>query len=547
VTNHSVDELRGRLRELGYLSHGIERWFALDPWSSRTFWVELLLVALKAAILLCLFGALPMVAVMLVRNGPLTGGETLIMTGVYAGNWLACAFAVIVLVALLLKLRPSIAIDTPRGLLAISLTAAGLLASGIGVWWSHFETPATAVELALGLVLSVAFFLVSTVVISAALLSFSIYELQRIPTIHQRSRTLPIGAAAAVLVALLFLPAYAQQEHAPAAPPQQILTRPTERKIAVLAVDGLTWEILQTRPRLAGAMISVLRASRLDGASAAERWASAGTGTTTREHAVRAIEGLQLAGGPHVIQSVSRADLPLRQIAESLGLARRRPLPPTVRRRDYVWEIVAGRGLTAAAVDWWTSEQTTHGPLEAVPQEKIFAAAAARGNGAATAVAIDAISSRTLLELLHPRAPQLAAVYLPALDVLLNRLTLDPAQRLTGSVRALDSLEQLVATLRARGRDVIVIGLPGDGQSGAAVLAATIPLESNRAVSPFDLAPTVLDLLSFPAAQEMPGRSLLPGSTQERIPSFGSRKASVHSSKVDEEYYQNLRSLGYVR
>jgi hypothetical protein len=546
VTNHSVDDLRGRLRELGYLSHGIERWFALDPWSSRTFWVELLLVALKAAILICLFGALPMVAVMLVRNGPLTGGETLIITAVYAGVWLACALAVIVLVALLLKLRPSIAIDTPRGLLAISLMAAGLLASGIGVWWSHFETPATAVELALGLALSVAFFLVSTIVISAALLSFSIYELQRIPTIHQRSRTLPIGAAAAVLVALLFLPAWAQQEHAPAAPPQQILTRPTARKIAVLAVDGLTWEILQTRPQLAGTMISVLRASRLEGASAAERWASVGTGTTTREHAVRAIEGLQLAGGPHVIQSVSRADLPLRQIAESLGLARRRPLPPTVRRRDYVWEIVAGRGLTAAAVDWWISEQTTRGPLESVPQEKIFAAAA-RGNGAATAVAIDAISSRTLLELLHPRAPQLATVYLPALDVVLNRLTLDPAERLTGSVRALDSLEQLVVTLRARGRDVIVIGLPGDGQSGAAVLASTVPLESNRAVSPFDLAPTVLDLLSFPAAQEMPGRSLMPGSTQERIPSFGSRRASGHPSKVDDEYYQNLRSLGYVR
>jgi hypothetical protein len=90
VTNHSVDDLRGRLRELGYLSHGIERWFALDPWRSRTFWVELLLVALKAGVLICLFGALPMVAVMLVRNGSLTAIETLLITVIYAASWRCC-------------------------------------------------------------------------------------------------------------------------------------------------------------------------------------------------------------------------------------------------------------------------------------------------------------------------------------------------------------------------------------------------------------------------------------------------------------------------
>src|SRR5688572_32301184 len=50
------------------LTHGIERWFALDPWSSRAFWLELTLVALKAAVLIAAFGALPMTAVMLFRN-----------------------------------------------------------------------------------------------------------------------------------------------------------------------------------------------------------------------------------------------------------------------------------------------------------------------------------------------------------------------------------------------------------------------------------------------------------------------------------------------
>jgi len=54
----SVDQLREQLKNLGYLSHGIERWFARDPWSSRTFWQELVLVAAKAATLIALFIAL---------------------------------------------------------------------------------------------------------------------------------------------------------------------------------------------------------------------------------------------------------------------------------------------------------------------------------------------------------------------------------------------------------------------------------------------------------------------------------------------------------
>ena len=37
----SVDDLRRDLRERGYLSHAIERWFAHDPFTSRAFWLEL--------------------------------------------------------------------------------------------------------------------------------------------------------------------------------------------------------------------------------------------------------------------------------------------------------------------------------------------------------------------------------------------------------------------------------------------------------------------------------------------------------------------------
>jgi len=119
-----IDELREQLKERGYLRHGIERWFALDPWRSRAFWGELAVVALKAAILIAVFGALPHAAITLFRNYPLGALETLGLILVYALAWLAAAFVFVVVVALVLKLRPELAIDTPRALLAISLASA---------------------------------------------------------------------------------------------------------------------------------------------------------------------------------------------------------------------------------------------------------------------------------------------------------------------------------------------------------------------------------------------------------------------------------------
>src|SRR5579872_1676861 len=113
----SLDDLRRQLRDRGYLQNGIERWFALDPWSSRTFWLELTIVAAKAAILIAAFGMLPLVAIMLVRNHPLSALETLLMAVAYFGTSVVAAFFFIVAIALILKLRPALALDTPRALL----------------------------------------------------------------------------------------------------------------------------------------------------------------------------------------------------------------------------------------------------------------------------------------------------------------------------------------------------------------------------------------------------------------------------------------------
>jgi len=481
---------------------------------------------------------------MLFRNHPLSAVEVLALTLIYGVTAFTVSFLLLVIIALALRLRPQLALDTPRALLGISFSASAVLTAAIAVWWVRFGTTPSWPELLTGLVLIVVFFLIATVAVSAALLSFSIYELKRVPALHRRSRVVPMTTAAAILIASLFLPTYAVQDKRTFEPPQQIVTAPTQARVVLVAVDGLTFDIFRANPTLA--LASSVEARPVAGGSATERWASVGTGVPPAVHGVRAVEGVRFRGGKHLMQSVSSVDFVLRDLAEAIHAATREPLPPTVRRRDYVWEIFAGRGMAAAAVNWWTTDDVRAGALESVNQETVFGAASRNGSPSETALRVDATASRLLLQALDRSHPQFATVYLPALDIILNRLPLDASAKLALSVRTVGALEALTKELRGRGYDIVLIGLPGDRQSGAAVIASTNPQLAARHASAYDVAPTLCQLLGFPASTEMPGRSLT-GHEAARVTTFGPRATRATATKVNDEYYQSLRSLGYIR
>src|ERR1051326_1946136 len=121
----------------------------------------------------------------------------------------------------------------------------------------------------------------------------------------------------------------------------------------------------------------------------------------------------------------------------------------------------------------------------------------------------------------------------------------DPRAKLAMWTRALDALAALVSEVKARGYDVLLVGLPGDRQSGAGVVAATFA--TPPAASAYDVAPTLCALLGFPATREMPGRSIASTSELPRIATFGRRATRAEAGKVNDEYYKSLKSLGYVR
>lgn len=543
----SVEQLREQLRELGYLSHGIDRWFEKDPWRSATFWSELLIVSVKNALLLFPFLAAPLTALLSYRNRPMPLADGSVAFALYGLAGFVLIALVTLVVAPLLRLRASTLIERPRVLSVVSAFISGAVVLMVAAWWRGFATPPGGVELSFGAALLVLFFAVAAISFNAALLSLSIAASGRIPEVRQQSRTRMIAASATLVAGALILAAATQSEPPRPEPPQQVVTTPRGGKLALIAVDGLTHELASARRELLPLFRTAHRAPSPPVVSPPELWASVGTGVPSFIHGVHSVDGVRLIKSNRVLQTVSQRDVVLREIAPRLRLATREPLPPTARNRAYIWESLGARGVTAAAANWWASEDRESALLRVVGQRSIFEKAATRsGNDAAKLAAeVDRTAAAEALAAAERQA-RFVTVYMPALDVLLNRIGLDPAASLTRSAPVFDNLTSVVQQLRSRGYEVVLIGTPGRGQSGSALIASTVEL--GRAAHVGDIAPTLLDYFGFPASDEMTGASLLEGSSQSRIATYGvTGGAASQPPASSEEYYQNLKSLGYVQ
>ncbi len=410
-----------------------------------------------------------------------------------------------------------------------------MLVAPVAVWWYRFDTSSALPELATGVALCAVLFLVSTVVLSAALLSFSIYELKRVPAIHAKPRGVPMAVAAVVLIAMLFVPAYADRDRV--TPEPMVVTTQTTARVALIAVDGLTYEILQSRPDLLRAVPHVARVSTLPGDSTAERWASLGTGVRTDAHGVRAIEGVRFRGATHLLQRISRGGL--RADARRAGIGDRAAraaaadgAAPRLRVGDRrgardpggVGELVGHRGRAHGRAPGGRPGVGLYLGQRRRAARRRHGQRALPGSAGAAAAVRDGVPARA------GRGPQPAAAR-----------PVDAARTVPARPGRAD---EHVAQVRARGYEVVLSGLPGDGQSGAAVVAWTLPVQ--RATTQLDIAPTLLELLGFPLSNEMPGRSLLSERSEPRIATYGNR-TSAAPPVVNEEYYENLKSLGYIR
>lgn len=537
VIETPVEELRDELRKLGYLHTGIERWFVPDSPHSRTFRGELLTVGAKSAVLMTPFVLLPLLIVMSLQNRRLNGLDLITIAALELPIVFSLAFAVTILVSLLIRLRPGAFVERQRLLLATAIGTSAILPTLLTAWWSQFDRDPAPFERLSFATCALALFGVGSYVLYAAFLSFSIHESGVIPTVRQGPRGRWILLLGTALLAFVILPVAIGQTEPAGTAAEPVVVAQTDARIAILGVDGLSFDL----GSLVLAELPSRHALELPRhTEPTELWATLATGTAPRLHGVHSIDGIVLEPSGNILQSVSRIDFPLRSIAPVLSLARRVALPPAVRERDYVWEVMASRGLPVTAINWWTAGRE-NGALRSIPQEEVFRAARTRAQTPAElALAVDREAARLLLASLNDS--RVASVYLPSLDVLRNRITLSAAGREKQSELALSNLASLVGELRRRGWIVMVAG--ADAKSGRGIVASTIPLAAETKAA--DIAPTLLDLAGFPRSREMSGESRLPNTRQEVIASFGDRE-NVGAVPTDAEYFENLRSLGYIK
>ena len=83
MSDESIDNLRTRLRDLGYLDRGVGRLFSADVISTRSTAAELLVVALKGSALIAPPIALLSLGVMVLRNGALSAAPLAVLPLIY--------------------------------------------------------------------------------------------------------------------------------------------------------------------------------------------------------------------------------------------------------------------------------------------------------------------------------------------------------------------------------------------------------------------------------------------------------------------------------
>ena len=88
------------------------------------------------------------------------------------------------------------------------------------------------------------------------------------------------------------------------------------------------------------------------------------------------------------------------------------------------------RGVPSLSVNWWTTDDSRSGALESIGQSSIFTAAGG------DPLQLDRGATKRALAAIDRSRPRFVAIYLPALDVILNRLPLDRSKELAASVRA---------------------------------------------------------------------------------------------------------------
>ena len=525
----SLEEARERLRKLGYLHGGVERFVFRRALESVSGFVAPLVAAGAIGLAVAETGA---VAASQFRFGESVRAAVLLFVQLAAVGLLpAVLFAGLVSAAASRSRRPG----RDAAAFALSSAAGVFLVWIVGTWRLGARSPVSALLWVVPVSLGAIFLGAIT---RAAFLARAFARSGRLPDRPRRAILAFVAAGAVALVAVLLA---TRREAAQPPPP---LPSPRTGAVVVVAIDGLALDA--PAPGGANAVGAMLGRGAMgwwpsSTASPAEIWTDIATGVPAERHGVRALEWVRPWGLP-ALRPPFGTGWWFRGIGLSAGAVARSPVSAWERRTPAFWEVAATSGLPSLAVGWWAS-----GPwpgADVVENREVLARAATGAE--ADAVAMDEFDRRM-------PGRTLSALYLPGADIERGD---DGARRVT--IERLSSwLEPRIAHARAGEMAFVVVAAdshPAEGWRGRMFVFDGSSPSRSQPIRSFDVAPSVLARAGIPAAHDLAGRPatalFAPGSLEtSTVATYGDRVVAPAPAarETDREYLEKLRSLGYLQ
>ncbi len=378
-----IDELRQRLRSLGYLDAGVDR-FVLGPArATRRPAVIALLASLRVgAIAALLLGPAAALGLSARIPGLVTGPRDALVVAIYLGCFFGAAMTAAALVTSLLV--SWISHHSGGGLARrgtwLARAAGGLVTLlcliYLTLWWQTviaglgwsaplWTLSALALAAAMSLLLGHAVGVASSAVTLAAAGDKG-GGTERRPGSSRRPwpTTIAAGALAFAGAALLLTWSADSTREAPA---QDALTVvPAGLRLRVIAIDGFDariFEELSSSGRLP-ALTATLHNTRVrleprpgDAGDPARVWTTVATGQPPDVHGVEGLETRRVAGvqGSVAIARPSPLGRAIRGATDLVRLTRPAIASGTERRAKTFWEVAAEAGLRTSVVNWWAT------------------------------------------------------------------------------------------------------------------------------------------------------------------------------------------------
>ena len=364
-----VSELRDRLRGLGYLDAGVDRFVLAPAHGERSAiglaWRVSVRIGLLAALLL---GPAAAIGVATRLPGLIAGPRDALIVTLYLAVIFGAAAAIASFAsALLVSLFASRA--EPASARRIGLGAGWLVGIGclfyLALWWNAtgaaWSAPArTLVAIAAAVAVSLVVGHAVSIATLALLARVAPGASAKAPAMASR-RTLMVGVLGFAIVAGLLATSAARSGRAVHHPPAFAVV-PTGVRVVLVAIDGFDPDLYAGwRARGAQGAAPVLDQLTIEAATPpgsvdpAATWTTVATGVPPDRHGVLGLQSRRLAGLQGVIDPRSRLATALGGVTDLLRLTRPAPVSGFERRSKMLWEAAADKGLAAAVVNWWAT------------------------------------------------------------------------------------------------------------------------------------------------------------------------------------------------